>query len=125
MNPFRLIFQGLYAARISGALFDLGIDVSKLDQKTAAKLFGIEKESYGKETAHEAALWFFFVHIMEVPKDAYLLPISLPDLLCRAVVIVNLWAKKGKISRAEADRNIETIQMHIDMANNGITVTTR
>lgn len=125
MNPFGLILQSLYAARIAGALFDLGIDVKKLDRKTAAKLYQIEKESYNKESPCEAALWFFFVHVMELHKDAYLLPISLPDLLARAVVIVNLWAKNGKISHAEADRNIASLQMQIGMVNQGITVTTR
>ncbi len=113
MNPFRPILTGIHAAKVAGALFDLGIDVKRLDRAMAARLFEIEKETYGNVSAREAGLTFFVENSRSIPTAAYMLPMSRIDFLERATVIVGGWGRSGKLEASRAQGCVERLKAEI------------
>ena len=110
MNPFRPILYGIHAAKVAGALYDLGIDVKRLDRVTAANLYKVEKASYGMISAHVAALVFFLENLRTMPSEARLLDMPRIDTLERAAVLVAAWGNAGKLESSRVQGCVDLVR---------------
>lgn len=103
----------MFAARIAGALFDLGLDAKKLDDRLHKKLhietlavFGATK---GKYSHHHFAVRFFVHSLIEIEHAQYQAVVN-DGALTRSIAVIRAWAQDGKIPTDVADREIDRIE---------------
>lgn len=100
MGIFDPIFIGIFAARVSNRLIDLGVDVLKLEKvepELKDLLYEIEVEKRKEMTPCEAASHFFCAAFSGIPPSCYLLPISQQEMARRAWQVMLQWADEGKM----------------------------
>jgi|GEM_PF-4536755 len=94
------IFVGIFAARVSNRLIDLGVDVlkmEKLEPSLKQILFEVERDKRGEFNAHEAAAYFFCAAFSNIPSSCYMRPISKSDMAKQAWEVISQWHTKGKV----------------------------
>lgn len=103
----------MFAARITGALFDLGLDARKLDDRLHKKLqietlavFGATKGQYSH---HHFAVRFFVYSLVDIENGQYQAVVN-DGALTRSIAVIRKWAKDGKIPTDVADREIDRIK---------------
>ena len=117
MKVMRTHSPSMFAARVSGALYDLGIDARKLDDYFKKKLEIERRAFYGasfqKPPNHKAfALRFFVFALIEYKR----LPIGaiIQDApLVTSIPIIKGWAEKGEIPAGIAETEINKIKLYL------------
>ena len=99
MGLLNSLFVGIFAVKVANHLIDLGVDVNKLDKECQRILYEIERDRRKDLSPQEAASYFFGAAFSNISPDCYLLPASLADMIDRSNVIMDGWAKKGKMRR--------------------------
>lgn len=103
LGLFGAVRTGIFAARISGCLTDLGIDVHKLNKQCKAVLFEIECKKAKEMSPQEAALYFLCGALPDIEPSCFLLPVGSRDIAQRAAVISDQWVSNGKMRQTVLD----------------------
>jgi hypothetical protein len=110
---FRNHAPSVFAARIAGALFDLGLDARKLDDRLHKKLqietLAVFRAAKGQYSHHHFAVRFFVYSLVDIENGQYQ-AVTGEGALTKAIAVIREWAKGGKIPMESADREIGTIK---------------
>lgn len=106
----------MFAARVAGALYDLGLDVKKLDDSFRKKL-EIETLAYQGATKKRAnyhlfAVRFFVFTLVESEHPPYQAVVK-EGALVGSIALIRSWAKKGKIPNELAEKEIERVKLFL------------
>jgi hypothetical protein len=103
----------MFAARVWGALFDLGLDAKRLGMPLGKKLESEIHATFvatkGRYSHHRLALRFFVYALVET-HDAPFHATVREGALTQSVVLIRKWSKEGKVPADVADREIERIK---------------
>ena len=110
---FRNHAPSMFAARIAGALFDLGLDARRLDDRLQRKLqsetIAVFRATKGRYSHHSFAVRFFVYSLVDIDNGQYQ-AVTGEGALTKAIAVIREWAKDGKITTESADREIEAIK---------------
>ncbi len=105
--------QALFAARVSGALFDLGLDSRRLHPQMSKKLQWEIHKVYtvtkGRQGFHMLAVRFFVHALCEVDDVPYGAVLR-DGVLGKSVGIIRRWGNEGRIKVETAESEISKIK---------------
>jgi hypothetical protein len=106
----------MFAARVAGALYDLGLDVKKLDGPFRKKL-EIETLAYQGATKRKAnhhlfAARFFVFTLVESERPPYHAVVK-EGALVGSIALIRSWAKKCHIPKDIAEKEIERVKLFL------------
>ena len=102
--------QAMFCARVSGALFDLGIQALKLDQKEYLRRAG--EAFQNQQTPQEAALLILTDPDFEKPEAA--LRASLDVVFRQTALLAVKWMKEGEVSEEVAALALKRLEQGFD-----------
>lgn len=106
----------MFAARVAGALYDLGLDVKKLDAAFRKKL-EMETLPYQRAAKKSAnhylfAVRFFVFSFAESERPPYQAVIK-EGALVSSIALIRSWVKKGRLPAELAEKEIEKVKLFL------------
>lgn len=117
MVIFQSLLTGIFAARVSNRLIDLGIDVNrltKLEPELGAVLYEIELNRRKEFSPCEAAAYFVGAAFSNIDPTCYTVPLSPSAMAHRINETMSRWVVKGKMRKAWADSIRKSLRSQIE-----------
>ena len=96
-----------FAAKVTGALYELGIDRRKIPDDPFNSFCD---RLFEKAEPHEAAAAFFCENFPQFPESSYTLPIGRYDLIFRATKIIGIWRDKALMPATSTEKMISELE---------------
>lgn len=110
---FRSHAPSVFAARIAGALFDLGLDTRKLDDRLHKKLqietLAVFRATNGQYSHHHFAVRFFVYSLIDIENGQYQ-AVTREGALTRSIPVIRQWVNDGKLPLEYANSEIAKIK---------------